>query len=395
MTDKDKEVSDLLDRGTVDVIVREDLEKKIRSGRKLRVKLGIDPTSPHLHLGHCVPLRKLRQFQDYGHQVIFLIGGFTATIGDPTGKDTARPPLTPEQVEENAQFYLKQAEKILDIEKVELRNNREWLGAMDGAAFLRLMAQFTVGQMMERDMFAERVKKGAPVFCHEITYPMLQGYDSIPLKADVEIGGTDQLFNVLAARPLQKNAGMPEQNVVTVPIIEGTDGVEKMSKSLGNYIAVEESPSEMFGKVMSIPDSLMERYFELLTREDMGEVRAMIASDPRNAKVRLGKAIVTMLHDSTSADAAFAAFEQTFVRHELPDDMPEYDVPAGTALLEILTDVTGFCESRSAARRMIQEGGVTIDGVRVSAVEATLEPSVTPVTLKAGKRKFAKITCVG
>lgn len=384
-------IDDLLNRGTVDVVVADDLRKKLESGKKLRIKLGIDPTKPDLHLGHMVPLRKLRQWQDAGHQIILLFGGFTATIGDPTGKNDARPPLTMDEVEANAAEYLRQAGKVLDLEKIELVNNRDWFKDMKPERFLELMAQFTVAQMMERDMFQERKKNGQAVYCHEILYPMLQGYDSVEIRADVEIGGTDQLFNLLAARPLQKAAGQAPQNVMTVPLLEGLDGVQKMSKSLGNYVGMDDAPWDMFGKLMSVPDALMEKYFELLTNENLTEIKALIETNPRDAKVHLGRVIVRDLHGEDAAEKAYQDFVTKFVKKDVPDDIPE--IVISTATTDGITLVfahCGFAKSGSEARRLIQGGGVSLNGEKLTDPKAPLELK-TGDTLKVGKKKYAKL----
>ncbi len=384
------DLSQLLDRGTADVTVRKNLEKKLASGKKLRVKFGIDPTGSDLHLGHAVPLFKLKQFQDAGHQVVLLFGGFTATIGDPTGKDSSRPALTLEQTKENERNYLAQAGKILDIENVELVNNRDWFEDMKPQDFIRLMAQFTVPQMMERDMFQERLKRGGTVHCHELLYPMLQGYDSVPIRADVEIGGTDQLFNLLTARPLQMAHDQAPQNVVTVPLIEGLDGVQKMSKSLGNYVGISDEANEMFGKLMSIPDVLMLKYFELLTTEDLEKMKDFIAKNPRNAKVYLAKTLVKFFHDAAAAEAAEADFVTKFVKKEIPDEMPEFKVSGEIGVLDLLSQITKFATSNSEARRLIEGGGVSLDGEKIIDPKAVLQFKGGEV-LKVGKRKFAKL----
>ena len=335
-------------------------------------------------------LRKLLHFQRAGHQIVLLFGGFTATIGDPTGKDESRPPLTFEQVEENAKDYLRQAGKILDMDKVEVVNNKDWLQKLTPRDFLELMGQFTVPQMMERDMFQERLKQGKTVHCHEIVYPVLVGYDSVALKADVEIGGTDQLFNLLAARPLQQHYDQVPQNILTVPLIEGTDGVQKMSKSLGNYVSLSDPAEEMFGKIMSIPDTLMFKYFETLTDIDLAEAQAMINDHPRNAKVFLAKDIITFFHDQASADDAEAKFIQKFVKKEVPDEMPEFIVSGEVGILDLMSKVTGFAASNGEARRLIKGGGVSLNGEKVS--DPNLVVTVTEaIVLKVGKRKFGRI----
>ncbi len=387
-----KKIHELLTRGVVDIIVREDLEKKLQSGKKLRIKFGIDPTGAELHLGHTVPLRKLRQFQDAGHQVILLIGGFTATIGDPTGKNEARPPLSLAQVEKNAEDYLNQAAKVLDLTRIEVRNNREWLEKLSFEQVVKLCGHNSASKIFSRKEFTDRLKKGTEVYLHELLYPVMQGYDSVALKCDVEIGGTDQLFNLLVGRDLQKKYGCPmQQNVLTVPILEGIDGAEKMSKSLGNYIALNESSTEMFGKIMSIPDSLMMKYFELCTDEDLDKMKKFVREDPRNAKVHLAKTIVTLYHDKKSADAAESDFEKKFVRHEMPDSMPEFRVgKSEMGILDLISTVTKFAPSNSEARRIIQGGGVTLDGKKVDDPSFLVHVKKDMV-LKVGKRHFARL----
>lgn len=388
----DKTIHDIVNRGTSHVIVREDLEKKLRSGEKLRIKLGIDPTGSELHLGHAVVLRKLLHFQRAGHQIVLLFGGFTATIGDPTGKDQARPPLTFEQVDANAKDYLSQAGKILDLDTVEVVNNRDWLQKLTPKDFLALLGQFTVPQMMERDMFQERLKKGKTVHCHEIVYPVLVGYDSVVVRADVEIGGTDQLFNLLAGRPIQQHFDQVPQNILTVPLVEGTDGVNKMSKSLGNYISLSDSPNEMFGKIMSIPDTLMMKYFENLTDIDLAEAQKTIDTSPRNAKVLLAKTIITFFHSAEAADKSEQDFITKFVKKEVPDEMPEFPITENEiGILDLLTKITGFTKSNSDARRLVQAGAVSLDGKKVVDPKMIVTITEESQVLKAGKRKFGRI----
>ncbi len=389
------EISELLDRGTVDVIVREDLEKKLKSGKKLRVKLGIDPTGHDLTLGHSVGLRKLKQFQNAGHTVVLLFGGFTATIGDPSGKAEARQPLTYEEIDKNAANYLEQAGKILDIKKCEIRNNRDWLAKLSFEELLKMAANFSASRMMERDMFQERLKAGRAVMVHEFLYPLMVAYDSVILKADVEVGGTDQFFNLLCGRPMQKLYGQPEQNVLTWPILVGTDGHEKMSKSLNNYIAIMDTPQEMFGKIMSIPDKVMLNYFELLTDENLDEVNHLIKSNPRDAKVHLGKVIVSNFHDQAMAKTAEQDFFQKFVKKEVPDEMPEFKVEKKEiGLLNLITQVAKFSPSNSDARRLVQEGGVSLDGEKISDPTMVVKVSGTPMVLKVGKRKFGRVSAM-
>ena len=384
--------TELLERGVTELLPKGELQKRLQSGEKLRVKFGIDPTKPDLHLGHAVPLFKLKQFQDAGHQVVLLFGGFTATIGDPTGKNESRPPLTLEQVEENAKEYLTQAGKILDLDRVEVVNNRDWFGTMSPDRFVKLLALFTNAQLLERDMFQERIKKGQAIYCHELLYPILQGYDSVAIKADVEIGGSDQLFNMLCGRPLQEHFGQRPQCVLTVPLIEGLDGHEKMSKSLGNYIAFDEKPSEMFGKVMSIPDNLMPKYFELLTNANLEEVTPLIRTQPREAKIRLAKKIITFFHDEGAAEHAWNDFETKFVRKETPDDIPCIKIDQEMiGILELIVRV-GFAKSNSEARRLVEGGGVVVNAKKIIDPKATVKLNPEGYVLKVGKRKFVSVS---
>ncbi len=387
-----KKINELLTRGVVDVIVKENLEKKLKSGKKLRIKLGIDPTGSDLHLGHAVVLRKLRQFQDAGHQVILLIGGFTATIGDPTGKNEARPPLTLKQVEDNSKDFLKQAGKVLDLDKIELRNNRDWFEKMNFEEIIKLCAHNSGSKIFEREEFQERLKKNCSVRMHELLYPIMQGYDSVMLKCDVEIGGTDQLFNILVGRDLQKKYDCKvQQDILTVPILEGLDGIEKMSKSLGNYIALDDEPNEMFGKIMSIPDNLMMRYFELCTDEDLVEMKKLIKKSPRDAKVHLAKTIVALYYNITSADKAYDDFVTKFVKKEAPEHMKEFEIgKKEISILDLITSITKFAPSTSEARRLIKGGGVTFGDNKITEPNLIVKIDKEKI-LKVGKRKFARI----
>jgi len=387
-----KKINELLTRGVVDVIVKESLEKKLKSGKKLRIKLGIDPTGTDLHLGHAVVLRKLRQFQDAGHQVILLIGGFTATIGDPTGKNEARPPLTLKQVEENSKNFLKQTGKVLDLNKVEVRNNRDWFEKMNFEEIIKLCAQNSSSQISARKDFSDRLKKGKEVFMHELFYPIMQGYDSVMLECDVEIGGTDQLFNLLVGRDLQKKYNCKtQQDILTVPILEGLDGIEKMSKSLGNYIALDDEPNEMFGKTMSIPDNLMLKYFELCTDEDLDEMKKLIKKNPRDAKVHLAKTIVALYYNITSANSAEQDFITKFVKKEEPEHMKEFEIgKKEISILDLIVSVTKFAPSTSEARRLIKGGGVTFGNNKITDPNQIVSISGEQI-LKIGKRKFARI----
>lgn len=385
-------ISTLLDRGTADVIVRKELEQKLSSGKKLRVKLGIDPTGFDLTLGHAVVLRKLKQFQDLGHTVVFLFGGYTATIGDPTGKNETRPVLTEKEVEENAATYLEQAGKILDISKCEVRNNKEWLKKMSLTDGLELMSKKSAQQILARKDFKERMKKEVDIHLQEFLYPMLQGYDSVVLKSDIEIGGSDQLFNILVGRDLQKKYGFEQgQEVLTMKILVGLDGVEKMSKSLGNYIALDDSATDMFGKIMSISDDAMLDYFELCTDIDLKLAAEKIKESPRNAKVFLAQEIVRLYHGDKAVDEALRDFEQKFVKKEVPDDMPTFHVKKSEiGILELISAVCNFTKSNSDARRLVQQGAVTIDGEKITDPNMVIRILGEQV-LKAGKRNWGRI----
>ena len=384
-------IDTILDRAVSKVIVREDLEKKLKSGKSLRIKLGIDPTGSDLTLGHAVVLRKLRQYQDAGHQIVLLFGSFTAQIGDPTGKSQTREPLTKEQVLKNAETYIEQAAKVLDMESVEVVYNGDWLEKLNFADILELSSVFTASQMMQRDMFQERIKKGQEVNLVEFLYPLMVSYDSVAIKADVEAGGSDQFFNLLCGRPMQEKFGQVPQNIFTTKILVGTDGKEKMSKSLGNYVGLMDEPNDIFGKVMSVPDSAIEDYYECLTDRDMDEARKHISDDPRAAKIELGMTIIKWLHDDEAADKAFADFETKFVKKEIPDEMPEFSVSENEmGILDLIVKVCSFANSNGEARRLVQGGGVTFDGEKLSDPQAIVTFSGSQV-LKVGKRKFARI----
>lgn len=390
----DKALNDeILNRGTVDVIVREDLEKKLQSGKKLRVKLGIDPTGSDLHIGHMVPIKKMREFQKAGHHVMLLFGNFTGQIGDPTGKDEVRKQKTQEELEKNAETYLKQAGKVLDIDKIEVMWNADWLAPLTFADVTRLSSYFTVSQMLERDMYQDRIKANKPIYVHEFMYPLMQGYDSVAMKADVELGGTDQTFNLLAGRTLQKAYGQEPQNIVTVPILEGLDGHLKMGKTTGNYIGVMEAPGEQYGKVMSIPDELILRYFELATDVPLDEIAKIKAEmeqggNPRDAKMRLAREIVTLYHSETDAKAAEEGFKQVFQKKELPDDMPECKLSEPKNIVDLLVEEK-LASSKSEARRLVEQNAVSIDDQKITDIEHMVEGSGV---IKAGKRRFLKVT---
>ncbi|HTM69173.1 MAG TPA: tyrosine--tRNA ligase [Candidatus Binatia bacterium] len=396
-TDK-KKIDELLTRRVAEVVVADSLRKKLSSGKKLRIKLGVDPTAPDLHLGHAVPLKKLREFQDLGHQVVLIIGDYTARVGDPTGKSKTRPMLSEEDVKRNAETYLAQAGKVLDVKKIEIRWNGEWFAKMDFNAVIGLAAQFTVARMIERDDFSKRLKEGTDVHLHELMYPMMQAYDSIMVEADVEIGGTDQKFNILAGRDLQRKMGKPEQDCMFLgPILVGTDGVKKMSKSLGNYIGVSDAPEQMFGKVMSIPDAALWDYWTLATDAPTEEIAAMREAceskkmNPRDAKAKLAKAIIGMYHSAKDADAAEDAFTKVFKNKETPDDVPEMRVAGGDrSLVELLVE-TKLAASKSEAKRQIEQGGVKVGGAVVKDPMAAIAVGKTPVLIQKGKRHFVNV----
>ena len=382
-----------LERGADTIIPHEELLEKLRksakSGEPLRIKLGLDPTAPDIHLGFAVVLRKLRQFQDLGHHAHLIIGDFTAQIGDPSGKSKTRPQLTREQVVENAKTYQTQLSEILDPDKTTIHFNGDWLGKMAFDDVIRLTAKYTVAQMLEREDFASRLAGNKPVGMHEILYPLCQGQDSVEIKADVELGGTDQRFNNLVGRDLQKASGQEAQVVLLMPILVGLDGVQKMSKSLGNYVGIHEAPAEMFGKLMSIPDDAMRQYYTLCTDVALDEVAQILAGHPMDAKKRLGREIVAIYHGADAATAAQAAFEQQFSKNETPDDMPEIAVDAGEiGVIDLL--VKCFGGSKSEARRMVEQGAVAIDGDKIDDATANVEAR-DGITVKMGKRRWARV----
>lgn len=387
----------VIKRGCDELLLESELIERLKNGRPLRVKAGFDPTAPDLHLGHTVLINKLRHFQELGHHIMFLIGDFTGLIGDPTGKNATRPPLSREQIVENAKTYKEQVFKILDPEKTEVCFNSAWFDELGAAGMIKLAAQHTVARMLERDDFAKRYAGGLPIAIHEFLYPLCQGYDSVAMRADVELGGTDQKFNLLVGRELQKHYGQAPQCVLTMPLLEGLDGVSKMSKSLGNYIGIDEAPREIFGKVMSVSDELMWRYFDLLSFRDSAEIarlRASVASglNPRDVKVMLGQELVTRFHSRSAAEEALAEFEARFRQGVLPDDMPELTLRIGESqsLVQVLKQA-GLTASTSEALRMIEQGAVRANGDKVSDKSLTLTAGET-VVLQVGKRKFAKVT---
>ncbi len=391
---------EFLKKGTVDLIREEDLGKKLeraaKSGKPLRVKLGLDPTAPDIHVGHTVVIRKLKAFQDLGHTVIFLIGDFTGMIGDPSGKNVTRPPLSREEINANAETYKRQMFKLLDPEKTELRFNGEWMDKFTAAAFVKLCAKTTVKQILERDDFTKRMAEEKPISLHELLYPLVQGYDSVALNADVELGGTDQKFNLLMGRNLQREFDQEPQVIITTPLLEGLDGVNKMSKSLGNYIGIEDAPNEMFGKLMSISDDLMWKYYELLTDLSVSEIsnlRSQIerGENPRNIKVNLAKLIIRDFHSREAATAAEEDFVKRFVQKEIPDEIDEKHIDAGTYKLADLLFETGLAASKGEARRLIEQGGVKINGEKASAANADVLIDAGGVLLQVGKRKFLRV----
>lgn len=390
---------ELIKRGADEILIEADLVEKLKTGRPLRVKAGFDPTAPDLHLGHTVLINKLRHFQDLGHQVLFLIGDFTGMIGDPSGKNSTRPPLTREQVVENAKTYQEQVFKILDPAKTEVCFNSSWMEALGASGMIRLAAQHTVARMLERDDFSKRYAAQQPIAIHEFLYPLCQGYDSVAMKADIELGGTDQRFNLLVGRELQKHYGQAPQCVLTMPLLEGLDGVNKMSKSLGNYIGIYEPPGEIFGKVMSVSDELMWRYYDLLSFRPASEISAMRDSvgagrNPRDVKVLLAQELVSRFHGAVAAGKALEDFETRFQRNAIPEDIPTLTLVAGGGLSVVaVLKQAGLTASTSEALRMIDQGGVRLDGDKVVDKGLTLSGGVTAV-LQVGKRKFARITLV-
>jgi tyrosyl-tRNA synthetase len=391
--------ANLLKRRTVEVFREDELAQRLteaaKTGRRLRAKLGMDPTAPDIHLGHTVVLRKLRQFQDLGHTAVLIIGDYTARIGDPTGQNTTRPMLSPEQIKQNAQTYFEQAGKILDMspDKVEVHFNSEWLADLHLADIIKLTASMTVARMLERDTFELRYKKGDPIGIHEFLYPLMQGYDSVAIKSDVELGGTDQTFNNLVGRDLQRMAAQPAQIVITMPILVGLDGVQKMSKSKGNYIGVTDAPADMFGKTMSIPDNLMENYYTLLTDLPVDEIKILCDSaqtHPKQAKVRLGKLIVTQFYNAEAAEKAAAEFDKVFAQNQLPEDMPEVSIAAEPVMLSKLLVQCALVETGGEAKRMCIQGGVRINDERIAEPSTMITPS-DGMVIQVGKRKFAKL----
>jgi tyrosyl-tRNA synthetase len=392
-----KEQLEITKRGCSELIIEADFAEKLRKGRPLRIKAGFDPTAPDLHLGHTVLINKLRQLQDLGHHIIFLIGDFTGLIGDPTGKNATRPPLTREQIAENAKTYQAQVFKILDPAKTEVAFNSTWMDKLTSVDMIRLAAKYNVARMLERDDFGKRYKSGQPIAIHEFLYPLVQGYDSVALKADLELGGTDQKFNLLVGRELQKDYGQPSQCILTMPLLEGLDGVNKMSKSLGNYIGITESPEQIFGKLMSISDELMWRYLELLSFESLATIRkwkeeVSAGRNPRDVKVALAQEIVARFHDRAAAVKALDDFEARFKQGQVPEEMPECMLSTGgePILLYQVLKQANLTASTSEAMRMIEQGGVKLDGEKVSDKALKLSAG-GPFVIQVGKRKFARV----
>ncbi len=395
------EMLEVIKRGADEILVEQELVDKLKSGKPLRVKAGFDPTAPDLHLGHAVLINKLRQLQDLGHRIYFLIGDFTGMIGDPTGKSATRPPLTKEQVKDNAKSYQDQVFKILKPEQTEVVFNSAWMDKLDAADMIRLASTHTVARMLERDDFSKRYKGNQPIAIHEFLYPLLQGYDSVELKADLELGGTDQKFNLLMGRELQKHFGQPPQCILTMPLLEGLDGVNKMSKSLGNYVGINEPPQEIFGKLMSVSDELMWRYITLLSFESLSTINTWkkeVAGgrNPRDIKVAFAQEIVARFHSKDAAEAALADFEARFQKGAIPDEVEEVSLQAQDGSLPIAQALkqAGLVASTSDALRMIDQGGVKLDGEKV--IDKSLKlASGAVVVAQVGKRKFAKIRVVG
>ncbi len=388
----EKTIDELLTRGVSEVIEKEKLKEKLKSGKKLRIKFGIDPTGSQLHIGHAVPLQKLRQFQKAGHQVILLIGDYTATIGDPSGRNETRPPLTQEQVKKNMETYVEQASKVIDIKNIELRHNSEWYGKPDSARlFMELSSKITVARILERDDFQKRLAEGSDIAMQEIMYPLLQGYDSVALEADVELGGTDQKFNLLMGRKLQKRYDQKEQDVITVPILEGLDGEKKMSKTYGNFIGLTDKSEEMFGKIMSIPDTLILKYFELATDVSMEEIKKIEeeiqqGGNPRDYKMKLGQSLVKMYYNEEEAKKAQEYFIKTFAKKEIPTDIPEFK-PSKNDIVTVLVE-SKICKSTSEARQNIAQGGVKINEQKVEDIKTEVKKGDI---VQKGSRFFVKI----
>ena len=388
---------EIIKRGIVEIHSEEELIQRLKQGRPLRIKLGLDPTKPDIHLGHTVVLEKIREFQNLGHQAVVIIGDFTAYIGDPSGRDKTRPQLSHKEIEQNAQTYFDQVRRVVDVKRLEIVYNSTWLKKLTMDDIIRLASQVTVAQFIERDDFNLRIKKQIPISLHEFLYPLLQGYDSVVVRADIELGGTDQIFNFLVARDIQKAANMPPQIVLTMPLLVGLDGSKKMSKSLGNHIAINEPPFEMYSKIMSLPDKLMESYFTLLTSLNEKEIKDILSKHPKEAKIRLAKEIVTQYYGKVEGDNSAAKFESIFSRKEVPEDLAELKVDSsvlnkeGKVYLPKLLNLCGATKSNSEARRLITQGGVTIDGIKLTNPDSEITIKIGQI-LKIGKKnKFYRI----
>ena len=384
----------IIERGTDEILPLDELKKKLEKNKPLRIKLGMDPTAPDLHLGHTVVINKLKQLQDLGHEIIFLIGDFTGMIGDPTGKNVTRKPLTKDEVLENAKTYEEQVFKILDKDKTKIAFNSEWMSKMSSADMINLASKHTVARMLERDDFSKRYKSEQAISIHEFLYPLVQGFDSVALQSDMELGGSDQKFNLLVGRDLQKQAGMEPQVILTMPLLEGLDGVQKMSKSLENYIGIDESPDSMFGKIMSISDELMWRYLELLSFESLETIESwkqevQDGENPRNIKFRLAEEIITRFHSKEQAKHAQQNFIERFAKNQTPDEMDEFSFPKGIKIANLLKD-SNLASSTSEGLRMIKQGAAKIDGEKIT--DKDFEPQVGTAVYQVGKRKFARVT---
>jgi len=384
----------IIERGTDEILPLDELKQKLQKNKPLRIKVGFDPTAPDLHLGHTVVINKMRQLQDLGHEIIFLIGDFTGMIGDPSGKNVTRKPLTKEEILENAKSYEEQVFKILDKDKTKIAFNSEWMSKMSSAEMISLASKQTVARMLERDDFSKRYKSEQAISIHEFLYPLVQGFDSVALQTDMELGGTDQKFNLLVGRDLQKQAGMEPQVILTMPLLEGLDGVQKMSKSLNNYIGIDEAPDDMFGKIMSISDELMWRYLELLSFESLETIASwkeevVNGENPRNIKFRLAEEIITRFHDNEKAKKAQQNFIDRFAKNQIPDEMDEFTFPKGTKIASLLKD-SSLVSSTSEAFRMINQGAAKIDGEKIT--DKDLAPDEGTSVYQVGKRKFARVT---
>jgi len=376
----------VIQRGAEEIIGANELQKKISKGKKLRVKFGADPTAPDLHLGHTVVMEKLKAFQELGHTIVFIIGDFTAMIGDPSGRTAERPVLTKEEIEESVRGYEKQIFKILERKNVELVRNSKWLSKLGSEGVIRLASNYTVAQMLERNDFSQRYSKGNPISITEFLYPLLQGYDSVEVKSDIEIGGTDQKFNLLVGREMQRNMGQEPQAILTMPLLEGTDGIRKMSKSYGNHIGIDEPPEEMFGKIMSVSDEMMYRYYELLTLKDIKEIKKM---HPMEAKKQLARELIAKYHGESSAEKAASEFEKVFSKGDVPSDIEVYRLKCEKKIIDIIFEEK-MLPSKSEAKRFIIQGGVTFNDEKITDIKSKLAPGQNGV-LKVGKRKFIEI----